>query len=121
MQEPAVAQIRSLSSPSNVAAPVVSRLSPTQANAMELQRLGAETRMGFAKAIAGVAKHVADRKPAENLADAGNVKAAAQTAGLVHSWADQAPAGRLRLEVLLQKPEPLTIEADAQVVEGDWS
>ncbi len=100
--------------------PVCRQVSPAQAIAMELASQNMETRVGFSRAMAGVAKYVSNRDPEENLADAGNVKAAAQTAGLVHAWADQQPASRIRLEVLLSKPEPTTIDVESQVVEAEW-
>jgi hypothetical protein len=100
--------------------PTCRQVSPAQAIAMELARENAETRAGFSRAMAGVAKYVSNRDPEENLADASNVKAAAQTAGLVHSWADQQPASRMRIDVLLQKPEAVTIECESQVVDAEW-
>lgn len=98
------------------------QMSPAAAMAMEIAALSSETKLGFARSTAGVAKYVQSRAPEANLADAGNVKAAAQTAELIHGWRDQPKPSAMRLEVLLTKPETHVdaIEIEAQVTEGQW-
>lgn len=90
--------------PFGKASPVVTTLSPAataaQAMAAEMSGLSGKTRLSHARAQAAVAEHIAERSGAENLDDAQNVKAAAQTADLVHGWKDNAPQVKIRLEML---------------------
>jgi hypothetical protein len=88
---------------------------------MELQRLSMLTRVGHGKAAASVAEHVATLQGPELLADMQNVKAASQHAATVFAWADQPATSRVRLEVLLAKPEAQVIECESQVIEADWT
>lgn len=103
--------------------PVVTTLSPAatvaQAMAAEMKDLSSKTRLGHARAQAAVAEHVAERSGAENLEDAQNVKAAAQTSNLVFGWNDAPAVPRLRLDVLLSKPGCDVVEIEAELTESD--
>jgi len=107
---------------SGISAPVpTSPMSPAALIAQEMAELNSSTRLGHARAAKAVASHVQTLNGQELLADMSNVKAAAQHASTTFAWADQQPASRVRLEVLLAKPEQTTIECDAQVVDGEWN
>lgn len=99
--------------------PTVTTLSPAataaQVLAAEMQDLNGKTRLSHARAQAKVAGHVETLTGEEVLADAQNVKAAVQTANLLYGWSDGPPASRVRLEVLLSKPE---VHVDAVEIEG---
>lgn len=86
-----------------------------QVLAAEMSGLSGKTRLGLARAQAAVAEHVEGRDGAENLADAQNIKAAAQTSNLVFGWDKQSPAPRIRLELLANKGEVAAIEVESVV------
>ncbi len=124
MQEPDIAALRAKSSPTTVAAPIVSKMSPTAAVVAEIQALGAQTRHGHARAAAAIAAHVAGRDAEENLIDMQNVKAAAQHADLVYGWKDAAPQVKIRLDVLSSSSDAPIVDVAAEVSdswEGDCS
>lgn len=87
----------------------------------EIAALGSKTRLSFARATAKVGEHVAELPPEQILADAGNVKAIAQTADLVHGWKDAAPQVKIRLDVLGSAAESAPIDISADVVSDSWS
>lgn len=94
------------------------QLSPAAAMAGELAQLNGKTRLSHARAQAAVAAHVEGRTGAENLEDAQNVKAAAQTSNLVFGWNESPAVPRLRLDVLLSKPGSDIIEIEADQTES---
>ncbi len=116
MDDPAIVALRSKAAPEPK--PIVSTLSPVQAAAMELQGYSVASRLGHAKAASVAANHVSTLTGEELLADAGNVKALVQHASTTFAWQDQPPSSRMRIDVLLQRPEPLTIEA--QIIDAEW-
>jgi hypothetical protein len=120
MQDPVIAQRRAQMSPTVTAAPIVAKVSPVHAAAMAIQELSIRARTGHAKAAVTAAEHVATLDGKALLADANNVKALANHAATTFSWADQQPASRMRIDVLLQKPEAVTIECESQVVDAEW-
>lgn len=108
----------SLDGPFGKVAKSVPVLSPVaamaaQAFAYEINTLSVKTRLGLARAQAAVAEHVEGREGAENLSDAQNIKAAAQTANMVFGWDKQTPAPRFRLELLGGKCEGLVVDVEA--------
>lgn len=121
LSEPAIAALRAKASPTSPFTPVVAKMSPTVAIAQEIQALGQQSRIGLAKASASVATFVATRKPEQNLEDAGNIKAAAQTADLVFGWKDAAPQVKIRLDVLgsVQETPVFDVEADVSA-DSSW-
>lgn len=95
------------------------KVSPSAVMASELLDLSSKSRLGFAKASAGVAAHVASRDPEENLMDAQNVKAAAQTANMVFGWSDSAPNVKIRLDVLNAPNEQPIFDVEADVTPSE--
>jgi hypothetical protein len=123
LKDPEVREAASQAVKMRTQSTLVPKVSPMQALAAEITALGAESRLGFARAIHGVAKHVSQRDPEENLADAQNVRASAQTANLVHGWQDASPQVRLRLDVLggakAEDAPTIDVEADVTWSEGE--
>jgi hypothetical protein len=95
------------------------QMSPATAMAGELAQLNGKTRLGLARAQAKVAEHVAERSGAENLDDAQKIKAAAQTANLIHGWQDQPPTVHLRLDVLSGSADAHPIDIEPWANESD--
>jgi hypothetical protein len=95
------------------------RMSPAAAMAGELAQLNGKTRLCHARAQAKVAEHVAERSGAENLDDAQKIKAAAQTANLIHGWQDQPPTVRVRLDVLCGSADATPIDIEAETAGAD--
>lgn len=77
-----------------------------QAMAAEMRDLNGKSRLAHARAQAAVAEYVAGRDGAETLADAQNVKAAAQTANLVFGWQDSPATTRVRLDLICSIESP---------------
>lgn len=92
-----------------------------QVMAGEMRDLSGKTRLGLARGVAKAAEHVATRTGAENLEDAQNVKAAAQTANLIHGWQDQPASVRVRLDVLHGNCAAPVIDIESYPAsEDDW-
>lgn len=120
LADPHIASVRAKASPTSPYSPVVAKLSPTAALHGELVALGQKTRVSLARTIAKAGTHLETLDGAAVVADAGNVKAIAQTADLVHNWKDQAPQVKIRLDVLNGSAEAAPIDVEASV-SGEWT
>ncbi len=106
---------------SGISAPVpMSPKSPAALIAQELAELNAKSRLSLARGMSKASTTIENMDGQEIVADAGNVKAIVQATAQVHAWADQPATSRVRLEVLLSKPEPTTIDVESQVVDSQW-
>lgn len=119
MADPAIAALRAKASPTSAYAPVVAKMSPQAALASEIATIGQTTRLALARGIAKAGAHIEGLAGDAIVADAGNVKAIAQTADLVHGWKDAAPQVKIRLDVLGATAEAQITEIEADVSSSD--
>lgn len=101
-------------------AALVPTSSPAALIHAEIASLGSKTRLSLARGIAKAGEHVESLDGASIVADAGNVKAIAQTADLVHGWKDAAPQVKIRLDVLgsVQEQPVFDVQADVSATES---
>jgi len=92
----------------------MSSVTAAQAYADEFKALGAKSRIGLARGLAGAAESVEAMPGAEVVEKASQVKQVTQATALVHAWGHEAPTFKMNLWLTSQNQMSEAMEAECR-------